>query len=136
MIAFNRAFILIGWNRRADGEARRDANAARKGYEISVKVAAVSSARVASVNGVAAPPACARFIVTHPAHDMIVQRFRALEIIGFSRDRIARQRFECLVHRNELFRPEITRDIFTVGGISGFLSPNDTISQLDCLSAV
>src|SRR5438132_1529263 len=59
MVAFDRALILVGWNRRANGKTRRYSDAARQSDKISVKIAAVTGSGVARVHGIAAAPACA-----------------------------------------------------------------------------
>src|SRR5438034_10755809 len=102
MVAFNCALVFVGGNRSADGKTRRNADTACQGYEVSVKIGAVASPRIARVKGVAAAPAGARLVVSHPADHMIVERFRPLEIVAFFRHRFTCEGFECLVHRNEL----------------------------------
>src|SRR5262245_29086013 len=84
MVALDLAFILVGWNRRTDGETGRYFDASRQSDEIRMKIRAVSGASIASIDSVAPAPASTRFIVAHAADDMIVQRFCPLEVIGFS----------------------------------------------------
>src|SRR4029450_10178704 len=85
MISLDLALILVRWNGRADGETRRDVDASRQSDEVRVKITTIAGADIARIDGVATAPTSTRFIVTHAADDVIVQRFRPLKIIVFSR---------------------------------------------------
>src|ERR1043166_4727233 len=72
MVTLDLAFILVGWNGRADGETRRYVDASRQSNEVCVKIRAVSGASITRVDPAPAPPTVTRFIVAHAADDVIV----------------------------------------------------------------
>src|SRR5438034_2490783 len=99
MVAFDGAFVPVGWNGSANGKTRRNTNAARQSNEIGVEIGAVTGAHITCVLGVAATPAGAGLVVAHAAHDMIVQSFRSIEIVSFSGRRFLSERSKGFVNR-------------------------------------
>src|SRR6267378_2317607 len=67
---------------------------------------------------------------------MIVERFRALEVVGFSRRCFLSQRPKRFVNRHELFGVQIMRSFRTSRGIGGFFFPSHAVSELDRFAAV
>src|SRR5947207_9994845 len=84
MISLDGAFVLVGWDGSADGETRRDTDAARQSNEVGVEIRAVTGAHITGVLGVAAAPASSRFVVAHPTGDVVVERLGRLAIAGLS----------------------------------------------------
>src|SRR6266700_3787786 len=136
MVAFDRALILVGWNRRANGKTRVYSDAARQSDEISVKIAAVTGSGVACVHGIAAAPAGSGFVVTHSAHYMIIKRFRPFEIVVFPCSRFLSERPEGFINRHQFFRGQVTRSFRTACRVGGLLLTNHTISHLHGFTAV
>ncbi len=67
---------------------------------------------------------------------MIIECFRAVEIIFFSGGRLFGQRLECLVRRDQLLRPQKTRRIVALCEVSAFLFAHHEVAQLDSLTAI
>jgi len=101
-----------------------------------MKVGAITSPRVAGKRRITSSPAGAGFVVAHPPEHVIVERFGALDLIGFSDDRLLRNCFEGLVERHQLFRPEIARHIRFTRNVSALLFSQYAITQLDDFAAV
>src|SRR6266545_4981559 len=67
---------------------------------------------------------------------MIVERFRALEIVGFSRRSFLSERSESLVNRHQRFRAQVTLSFSTACGVGCFLLASHAVSNLDSFAAV
>ena len=67
---------------------------------------------------------------------MMVQRFCALDVIGFSGDSLLRNCFESLVERDQLFWAEIARHVRFTRKISALLFSQYAVAQLDDFTAV
>ncbi len=57
MVALHRTLVFLCGNGRADGKPTGNANAARQGDEVSMKIGAVAGLHVAGIDSVAAAPA-------------------------------------------------------------------------------
>src|SRR5205807_5694693 len=136
MVTLDCAFVPLGWNSSADGKTRRNTNAARQSNEIGVEIGAVTGAHITGVLGVAATPAGPGLVVAHAAHHMIVQRFRAIEIVSFSRRRFLSERPEGFVNRYQFLRTQITCGFCILRRIRRFFLAHDTVSHLDRFAAI
>src|SRR5262249_54529406 len=134
--ALDLTFILVGWDGRANGETRGYVDASRQSDEIRVEIAAVTGVRITRVDGVPAAPTSTRFIISHAADDVIVQRLRPLEIIALSACRFLGKRLKSFVYRHQFFGPKIPRGVCIACWISGFFLPDHLVSQLDCFATV
>ena len=67
---------------------------------------------------------------------MIVQRFRPLEVIGFSGCRFLGKRLKRFVYRHQFFRPKIPRGVCIACRIGGFFLAHHLVSQLDRFATV
>ena len=88
-----------------------------KSNEIGVKIGAITCAKVTSVNRVTSTPAGPRFVVTHSTDHVVVERFRAFEVVVFSSRRFLSKRPEGFVNRHQFFRAQVTRSFCTIGGV-------------------
>src|SRR5438477_6320709 len=136
MITLDLALILVGWNGRADGKTRGYVDASRQSDEIRVEITTIAGANIARIDGVSAAPAITFLIIPHAANDVIVQRFRSLEVIGFSGCGFFGERLKRFVYRHQFFRPKIPRGICVSCRIGGFFPPHHLVSQLDCFATV
>src|SRR5438105_14173006 len=108
MVALDCALVPVGWNSSANGKTRRNTNAARQSNEVGVEIGALTDAHITGVLGVAATAAGPGLVVAHAAHHMIVQRFRAIEIVSLSRRRFLSEPPEGFVNRYQFLRTPIT----------------------------
>src|SRR6476620_8571023 len=136
MVALDLALILVGWNGRADGETRRYVYASRQSDEVRVEITTIAGASIARIDGVSAAPTITCFIIPHAADDVIVQRFRPLEVIGFSGYGFLGECLKRFVYRHQFFRPKIPRGICLACRIGDFFLAHDLISQLDRFAPV
>src|SRR5438876_7681530 len=136
MVAPDCPFVPVGWNSSANGKTRRNSNAARQSNEIGLEIGAVTGAHITGVLGVAATPTGAGLVVAHAAHHMIVQSFRAIEIVSFSGRRFLSERSEGFVNRYQFLRTQVACSFCIVRRIGGFFLAHDTVSHLDRFAAV
>src|SRR4030095_3891755 len=115
---------------------RRNVDASRQSDEVRVKITTIAGADIARIDGVATAPTSTRFIVTHAADDVIVQRFRPLKIIVFSRYSFLSKRLERFVYRHQFFRAKIPRGVCIARRVSSFFLAHDLVSQLDRFATV
>src|SRR5207244_13522378 len=109
MVAVDRALVLVGWNGCANREPSGYADAARESNEVGVKIGAIAGARVAGVQGIATAPASSRFVVAHPADHVAIDRFRAVEIVSFSRCCFLIKCLESFIKLSQFFLMQETR---------------------------
>jgi hypothetical protein len=67
---------------------------------------------------------------------VIVQRFRPLEVIGFSDYGFLGKRLKRFVYRDQFFRTKISRGVRISCRVGGFFLAHDLVSQLDCFATV
>src|SRR6266436_9592530 len=103
MIPLDLALILVSWNGRADGETRGYVDASRQSDEVRVEITTIAGADIARIDGVSAAPTSTCFIIPHAADDVIVQRFRPLEVIGFSGYGFLGKCFKRFVYGHQFF---------------------------------
>src|SRR5712692_3183415 len=99
MVAVDRALVFVRGDCCANCESSWNSNTARQRNKVGVEVGAITRSGIAGKHRVTAAPALARFVVAHPSEHVIVKRLGALEIAGFSRDRLLGKSLEGFVYR-------------------------------------
>ena len=136
MIAIDCSLVLISRNSGANGKARRDADAAHQCDEIGMEIGAVAGVRIARIHGITASPTTARFVVAHSTDYVMIERFRAFEIVAVSRGRFLSQGPERFVDWHQFFWTQVTRS-FRIGcRISRFLLADYAVSNFDGFVAI
>jgi hypothetical protein len=109
VIAADRALALIGGQRDADHEPRRDADRSGLGDEQRVEVGAVAGPDVAGIGRVPPAPALSRLVVRQRANDVIVEPPRLAQRLAGLTDHPAGLLGDEAAGRHEAVRRQIPR---------------------------